>query len=85
MPENQMNLENNEPGEEEVNPLPIVKKEQAPKPQPLNKPKAKSKAKPSVEPTGKFFVGEEDKRLMKKYNKYIVNKLGLSKSRSHKI
>lgn len=32
--------------------------------------------------TGKVFVGEEDKRMLKKLNKHIVNKLGLQKNRS---
>lgn len=36
-------------------------------------------------PTGKRFLGEEDKRLLKKLNQYFVNKLGLKESRSYKI
>ena len=36
-------------------------------------------------PTGKIFLGEEDKRLLKKFNKHIVNKLGLGGNRSFRI
>lgn len=36
-------------------------------------------------PTGKIFLGEEDKRLLKKFNKHIVNKLGLGGNRSFKL
>ena len=36
-------------------------------------------------PTGKIFLGEEDKRLLKKFNEHIVNKLGLGGNRSFKI
>jgi hypothetical protein len=36
-------------------------------------------------PTGKIFLGEEDKRILKKFNKHIVNKLGLGGNRSFKI
>ena len=36
-------------------------------------------------PTGKVFLGEEDKRLLQKLNRHLVNKLGLSGSRSHKV
>ena len=35
--------------------------------------------------TGKIFLGEEDKRLLKKFNKHIVNKLGLGGNRSFKV
>lgn len=38
-----------------------------------------------VVPTGKIFLGEEDKRLLKKFNKHIVNKLGLGGNRSFKV
>jgi hypothetical protein len=38
-----------------------------------------------VVPTGKIFLGEEDKRLLKKFNKHIVNKLGLGGNRSFKM
>lgn len=37
------------------------------------------------EPTGKVFLGEEDKRLLKKFNEHIVNKLGLGGNRSIKL
>lgn len=42
---------------------------------------------PSVPPvpTGKIFLSEEDKRLLKKFNKHIVNKLGLGGNRSFKV
>jgi hypothetical protein len=36
-------------------------------------------------PTGKRFLGEEDKRLLKKLNQHFVNKLGLKESGSYKI
>ena len=36
-------------------------------------------------PTGKVFLGEEDKRLLQKLNRHLVNKLGLSASRSMKV
>lgn len=36
-------------------------------------------------PTGKIFLGEEDKRLLKKFNKHLVNKLGLGGNRSFKV
>ncbi len=37
------------------------------------------------EPTGKVFLGEEDKRLLKKFNKHIINKLGIGGNRSVKM
>jgi hypothetical protein len=43
---------------------------------------------PTTEPpraTGKIFVGEEDKRLLKKFNSHIVKKLGVGGNRSYKI
>lgn len=36
-------------------------------------------------PTGKVFIGEEDRRLFKKFNQHIINKLGLSGNRSFKV
>lgn len=54
-------------------------------------PEAEISAEEAVEPseppapTGKIFLGEEDKRLLKKFNKHIVNKLGLGGNRSFKI
>jgi hypothetical protein len=42
-------------------------------------------AAPLPEPTGKIFLGEEDKRLLKKFNQHIVNKLGLGSNRSVKM
>lgn len=39
----------------------------------------------TVPPTGKIFLGEEDKRLLQKLNKHLVNKLGLGGSRSFKV
>jgi len=45
---------------------------------------AEESPQPAV-PTGKIFLGEEDKRLLKKFNKHIVNKLGLSGNRSFKV
>jgi hypothetical protein len=36
-------------------------------------------------PTGKIFIGEEDRRLLKKFNSHIVKKLGMSGNRSHRI
>lgn len=40
---------------------------------------------PTPPPTGKIFLGEEDRRLLQKLNKHLVNKLGLSGSRSRKV
>jgi len=36
-------------------------------------------------PTGLIFLGEEDKRLLRKVNNHIVNKLGLGGTRSFKV
>jgi hypothetical protein len=36
-------------------------------------------------PTGKVFIGEEDKRLFKKFNQHIIKKLGISGNRSFKL
>ncbi len=36
-------------------------------------------------PTGKIFIGEEDKRLLRKFNEHIVKKLGVGGNRSFKI
>ena len=35
--------------------------------------------------TGKIFLGEEDKRLLRKLNSHLVKKLGLKPTRSHRI
>lgn len=43
-----------------------------------------STSEPST-PTGKIFIGEEDKRLFKKFNQHIIKKLGLSENRSFKL
>lgn len=49
----------------------------------------KLEALPSVSqpppPTGKIFIGEEDKRLFKKFNQHIIKKLGISGNRSFKL
>jgi len=49
----------------------------------------KLEALPSVSqspaPTGKVFIGEEDKRLFKKFNQHIIKKLGISGNRSFKL
>lgn len=44
----------------------------------------KLEALPST-PTGKVFIGEEDKRLFKKFNQHIIKKLGISGNRSFKL
>ena len=36
-------------------------------------------------PTGKVFIGEEDKRLFKRFNQHIIKKLGITGNRSFKI
>jgi hypothetical protein len=36
-------------------------------------------------PTGKIFLGEEDKRLLKKFNNHLVKKLGVGGNRSFKL
>lgn len=33
----------------------------------------------------KVFLGDEDRRLLKKFNRHIVNKLGIAGNRSFKI
>lgn len=38
-----------------------------------------------ITPTGKIFIGEEDKRLLKKFNQHIIKKLGISGNRSFKL
>ena len=43
------------------------------------------KSSKSIPPTGKIFLGEEDKKLLQKFNKHIVNKLGLEGNRSIKL
>jgi hypothetical protein len=45
----------------------------------------KQKPKLQPAPTGKIFLGEEDKRLLKKFNSHIVKKLGLASNRSYKV
>jgi len=40
---------------------------------------------PPREKSGKVFLGDEDRRLLKKFNQHIVKKLGLSSSRSIKL
>lgn len=32
-----------------------------------------------------IFMGEEDRRLLRKFNKHIVNKLGLTATRSFRV
>jgi hypothetical protein len=39
----------------------------------------------SPAPTGKIFIGEEDKRLFKRFNQHIIKKLGITGNRSFKI
>lgn len=39
---------------------------------------------PTVEATN-IFLGEEDRRLLRKFNKHIVNKLGLTATRSFRV
>ena len=39
---------------------------------------------PAVEATN-IFLGEEDRRLLRKFNKHIVNKLGLTATRSFRV
>jgi|688.fasta_scaffold02098_30 hypothetical protein len=36
-------------------------------------------------PTGKVFIGEEDKRLFKRFNQHIIKKLGITGNRSFKL
>lgn len=43
---------------------------------------------PTIEkslPQNVIFLGEEDKRLLKKFNSHIVKKLGLQRTRSVKV
>ena len=39
----------------------------------------------SPAPTGKVFIGEEDKRLFKRFNQHIIKKLGITGNRSFKL
>ena len=40
---------------------------------------------PPPPPSGKVFLGEEDRRLLKRFDQYVVKKLGISANRSFKI
>jgi len=40
---------------------------------------------PITVPTGRVFIGEEDKRLFKKFNQHVIKKLGISGNRSFKL
>lgn len=42
---------------------------------------------PSSQPplTGRVFLSEDDKRILQKFNKEIVNKLGIGSNRSVKV
>lgn len=40
---------------------------------------------PPKQKTGKIFLSEEDKRLLKRFNNHIIKKLNLHSSRSVKI
>lgn len=40
---------------------------------------------PAPLPSGVVFLGEEDKRLLKQFDKHIVKKLGISSNRSFKV
>jgi len=62
----------------------IVVPEPQPEPDPIQDEQQVQVDTPLVR-TGKIFVGEEDKRLFKKYNQQIMKKLGLSKNRSIKM
>lgn len=47
-----------------------------------------SEPEPTIEkslPQNVIFLGEEDKRLLKKFNSHIVKKLGLQRTRSVKV
>jgi hypothetical protein len=48
-------------------------------------PQPDPKPSPDPAPTGVIFLGEEDKRLLKKFNQHIINKLGLGGNRSIKL
>lgn len=54
-------------------------------PRPSNMKPQEPTSSPTPAPTGKIFLGEEEKRLLKKFNKHIVNKLGLGGNRSVKM
>lgn len=49
-----------------------------PEPQPVPPPAP-------IEPTGVIFMGDEDRKLIKKYNKYIVKKLNIGGNRSFRV
>lgn len=48
-------------------------------------PETNNQSSPSPSQTGKIFLSEEDKRLLRKLNKHLVNKLGLGGNRSVKM
>ena len=72
-----------EGGDELVVTTPRTRKPKA-KPQPLLKATPVKEQLPPP-PTGKIFLGEQEKRLLKKFNDHIVKKLGLESNRSYKV
>lgn len=40
---------------------------------------------PKIQKSNVVFLNDEDRRLLKKYNKHIINKLGLKATRSIKL
>jgi hypothetical protein len=55
---------------------PVVAAEPTPEPPKEEAPREKS---------GKVFLNDEDRRLLKRYNRHIINKLGLNSTRSVKL
>ena len=49
-----------------------------------SKPRKSAKQRPP-QPTGLIFLGEEDQKILKKIQKRIINKLGITDNRSVKV
>jgi hypothetical protein len=71
---------------------PIIEEEQIvaesieqPEPEPEVKQKIVEDIKRKPSTSELIFLSEEDKRLLKKYNKLLINKLGLRENRSFRI
>jgi hypothetical protein len=78
-------LEKEKEREEVYEPVLVVEVE--PPAEPPTEPVTELPAEPPAplpEVTG-IFLGEEDRRLLKKFNKHIVNKLGLTSTRSFRV
>ena len=80
--------------QEEITPAPVSEPEPEPEPEPeLSNDvvvaraveKAKEIEERQIKKTGKIFLSDRDKKDFRKFNDYIMNKLGLGGTRSFKI